>query len=375
MLLYRASAQSSGQGGNDVATCRMGAIARALPSPSSPLGCVSPLSVVGTKVYSDVGVIRCDVSSVCSLPVHARCAQGSSGHRARAARPGGVRLPKETTPSLPRTMFASLLSVLSLAGGWHIVDPSGYTRVASIGNSTLYHINTSTVEYVSGAVALLDLHGTRNEQGFAFGNLLASESKANYDALIGALKLNKIEKAAVELIVDWQWASALSKQVPARFADELAGFADGCSQALPSEARWCSKAAGRLQVLANLPGDVKDIVFVLLDELDPTVARQAAAVLRGGEVDKDESVVDASDAGTELRSFLERLPWQLAQCSMWAAWGNRTAAGDLFSGRNLDWNHNTGCATRRLNRGSAGPTHPNDLSTRRAPTPPYAQHR
>ena len=30
------------------------------------------------------------------------------------------------------------------------------------------------------------------------------------------------------------------------------------------------------------------------------------------------------------------------QCSMFAVWGSRTANGQLFSGRNLDWNKGTG---------------------------------
>ena len=30
------------------------------------------------------------------------------------------------------------------------------------------------------------------------------------------------------------------------------------------------------------------------------------------------------------------------QCSMFAVWGDRTANGQLFSGRNLDWNKDTG---------------------------------
>lgn len=30
------------------------------------------------------------------------------------------------------------------------------------------------------------------------------------------------------------------------------------------------------------------------------------------------------------------------QCSMFAVWGSRTVNGQLFSGRNLDWNKDTG---------------------------------
>ena len=50
-------------------------------------------------------------------------------------------------------------------------------------------------------------------------------------------------------------------------------------------------------------------------------------------------------------SLLERLSYKPLhaverpaglQCSMFAVWGDRTADGQLFSGRNLDWNKDTG---------------------------------
>ena len=81
---------------------------------------------------------------------------------------------------------------------------------------------------ISVDVQLLDLHGTRHDQGYAFGKLGGKAALANYDALLGALLdtrsvAGKLEKAALELLVDWQWRSTLSKQVPPEMAEELAG--------------------------------------------------------------------------------------------------------------------------------------------------------
>ena len=226
-------------------------------------------------------------------------------------------------------------AALGLDGSPRIVVPSGFTKVDSEGSSALYEIKAEG-EYSSGPAMLLDLHGTRSEQGYAFGRLGGAAARDNYLSLIGALinattLAGKAEVAALELVVDWQWSSVLSKQLPAEMAEELAGFAQGCAKKLPLHTAFCQAAAGRVTLLANLPGDVSDIAFVLLDEL-PHAVTVAAEVLLGG----------------SLTTFLRRLPWPATMCSMWAAWGSRTLDGSLFSGRNLDWNENTGIDRHKL---------------------------
>lgn len=218
-----------------------------------------------------------------------------------------------------------------------IVVPSSFELLATEGLSALYAIKTPTETYLSGAVQLLDLHGSRHDQGYAFGALGGKAAKANYEALIGSLidiktATGKLEQAALELVVDWQWSAALSKQLPQRFADEIAGFAQGCAKAMPFEKKFCDAGIGRVQVLANLPGDLEDVIYVLVDELPTSVIRQAEVAL-GGE---------------SIYAFLRRLSWPLAQCSMWAAYGSRTEGGRVLSGRNLDWNHNTGIDAYKL---------------------------
>ena len=113
---------------------------------------------------------------------------------------------------------------LAWAATGFVVGISHYEPVASVGNSTLYAIKTNRSNYVSGDVQLLDLHGSRREQGFAFGKLGGKAALSNYDSLLGALLdtktvKGKLEKAVVELVLDWQWKSTLSKQVPSEMME------------------------------------------------------------------------------------------------------------------------------------------------------------
>jgi hypothetical protein len=232
----------------------------------------------------------------------------------------------------------------------HVSEVASFEVLGKSGSSALYAVHLAAAdEYSSGPVQLLDLHGSRREQGEAFGVLGGKATKENYDALIGSLIDTKtptglLEKTALEAILDWQWSAFLSKDVAGtHLADELSGFAEGCASALPLGAHFCKHAAGRMQVLANLPGDISDVVYVLLAELHGVVLQAAATALRaaghGGGGGDDDAVV---------RGFLSRVRWPLAQCSMFAAWGGRVAGGGLLSGRNLDWNHNTGINTYKL---------------------------
>ena len=175
---------------------------------------------------------------------------------------------------LARDRVHLLAAALSETG--FIVRPSGFEVLARHGNSTLYNVKTSQDFYISGDVQLLDLHGTRHEQGYAFGKLGGEAALANYDALLSALLdthsiVGKLEKAVLELLVDWQWRSTLSKQVPPEMAEELSGFAEGCRAVLPQHSSFCEHVAGRMITLANMPGDVGDILYVLLDELPRAV--------------------------------------------------------------------------------------------------------
>lgn len=74
----------------------------------------------------------------------------------------------------------------------------------------------------------------------------------------------------------------------------------------------------RTVTLANMPGDVSDILLVIIRELF------------------GDAVADAfGPAHPPTESFA-------GFCSMIAAWGQRTAKGHAYAGRNLDWNKDLG---------------------------------
>jgi hypothetical protein len=242
-----------------------------------------------------------------------------------------------------KTVALLLLSLALVSGapiGYSIVKAGSYTVIGSYGNSTLYAIETLPPNaYASGNAYLLDLHGTRFEQGEAFGVLQGKASEENYDFLIHTLLKNpsvvgKVEQDALETLIDHQWNNWLSRQLPNRFIEELNGFAQGCVQALGTQEKaFCDNAMGRVQVLANLPGDINDVEYILLDEHN----------LPNREYKRIEALL-----GKDLRLFIRSLNWSLAQCSMFGVWGSRTEDGALFSGRNLDWNENTGINKNKL---------------------------
>jgi hypothetical protein len=103
--------------------------------------------------------------------------------------------------------------------------------------------------------------------------------------------------------------------VPSEFLEEMSGFAYGCQQAMPMEYNWCEKALGRIILLANAPGSVKDVVFVLIDEV--------LKIKGKSEVDLDERELEGLkeineieemlvDTQFTIETLLESLSWPLA---------------------------------------------------------------
>ena len=228
-----------------------------------------------------------------------------------------------------------------------IVTPTGFTAAGTHGTSTLYTVEGTN--YKTAPPVLLDLHGSRFEQGEAYGALLGAAAKFNYHALVSLLLktttvIGIAEQSAVEALLDWQWSKFLSKQVPEVYLTEFDGFASGCKSALgPVHDSWCTHAMGRLQVLANMPGDIKDFEYVLLDEAatDPAAYHEGAAAV--------EALLAEGSAGlTTVMDLVRALNPAKAQCSMVGVWGSRTDGGELFSGRNLDWNQNSGIDAHKL---------------------------
>ena len=105
-------------------------------------------------------------------------------------------------------------------------------------------------------------------------------------------------------------------------------------------------------VLANLPGDLDDVVYVLLNELPLAKRRELEGRLQAGMLQQQQQQqqqhLEGRPGAATLEGFLRRVRWLHPGCSNFGAWGGRTAGGALFSGRNLDWTTDTGVNANKL---------------------------
>ena len=93
------------------------------------------------------------------------------------------------------------------------------------------------------------------------------------------------------------------------------------------------------QTLASIAtGDLKyDVLYLLLHELT-SVGDAARALVAQMGLDADSVAALLSDTVTPIGR----------SCSMFGAWGSRTVNGDLVSGRNLDWQADTGVSKHKV---------------------------
>lgn len=187
---------------------------------------------------------------------------------------------------------------------------------------------------------ILDVGGSRYAMGYDMGFLTGSMIAENYQSLLSSLLGNGTftpeEQGVLELFLDWQWESFLSVQTPTDYLTELLGVHDGASAVNVSQA---DTFLTRGIVLANFPGTITDLLYVLADELvngtknaheAPDAARdRVRAAARAHAIDLEDLL-------------LRRVQWSPLQCSMFGAWNSRTQGARLFTGRNLDWTSDTG---------------------------------
>ena len=76
-------------------------------------------------------------------------------------------------------------------------------------------------------VKLLDLHGSHFEAGYAYAKLMAKEISFTYKTFMHSALKNEVEIKAIELFLDWQYESFVSKQLPMEFLEELRGIDKG----------------------------------------------------------------------------------------------------------------------------------------------------
>ncbi|XP_065842108.1 uncharacterized protein [Oscarella lobularis] len=199
-----------------------------------------------------------------------------------------------------------------------VVDVKSYTKVQSHGNSTLYEIVANATTSYAIAPYLVELVGTRYDMGYAYGTFFGDRIEKIYDAFLKSqLGKHWYDDALIDVIgiaLDWQWNNYLSIQVPETFKEELDGIRDGASAA---GCPGCGSYVTRTIVLANMPGDVQDVLYILIREAFPSALHLLPR-----------------------KASQEKVTHR--QCSMFGIWGSRTENQKLFSARNLDWNKDSG---------------------------------
>lgn len=219
------------------------------------------------------------------------------------------------------------------------------------GSGALFVVKTDGRDaYAEHPIQVGVFRGSHYDMGFAVGRLLGKQAYDNYEALFTSYLPEGWERGAMRIFLDWQWDEYLSQQFPQAYRDELRGVGDG-GEVWKLPMRLESLIAQTF-VLSNLPGDVEsNIEWLIFNEalgesfgemLDPARRRLVSKLTAyaGGEKRGLRDVLGA----------LRRVDWEglRMKCSWFAAWGNRTKDGQLYSMRNLDWAPNTGINRNKI---------------------------
>jgi hypothetical protein len=188
-----------------------------------------------------------------------------------------------------------------------------------------------TVDGYKNPPMLLDLNeGTRYDNGYAYGKLLAAEIESSFTSLFDTLLGNhNVERAVLSEFLNWQWDSYMRDHTPKEYVEELSGVADGCAAAGYNRGREEVIQGVILSSIAT--GDVGfDIEHVLEAECEDVLKGSPLCNLAQGRYEEVKAI---------MMKFAEKLK---LHCSHFGVWGKRTEGGKLFTGRNLDWLANSG---------------------------------
>mmetsp|Transcript_30109 Transcript_30109/g.50348 ORF Transcript_30109/g.50348 Transcript_30109/m.50348 type:complete len:507 (-) Transcript_30109:12-1532(-) len=199
--------------------------------------------------------------------------------------------------------------------------------------SSLYDIISE--DMYDDKVQLIDLTAPSSyKQGYDIAFLMSNAFIENYNSilfyLLGDAPL--LDKLFNEFL-DWQWDKYLSKEVPDLYMEEMEGMTQAGRKVHASED--IGRIASRAAVIANFPGDLKNLKLIFEDERahPPAWNINMNDTLR-------ENILDLVD---NLAS-----KWKGLSCSMFGVWGTRTDKGQLYTGRNLDWLPQMGISTHKL---------------------------
>lgn len=227
------------------------------------------------------------------------------------------------------------------APGSDIQTPKGATFL-KIGpkGSKLYKLNTEGSIYDDAPYLLNLVHGSNYEQGYDTAYLMGDKFIENYNKLMISMLGDEWWEPAVAGIVskflNWQWNSYLKLQLPDEYLDEIRGMTNGGQAAGYSED--IGAIAGWGIVLANFPGSLENLVYILKDEKEHPHRRF------------DEDMLAHGLSMEIIEAMLKKIKknWNGLTCSMFGVWGSRTDQGKLFTGRNLDWLKDSGISTSKL---------------------------
>lgn len=180
-----------------------------------------------------------------------------------------------------------------------IEQPGKISVVAEYGAGRLLLVETAY-----GGVNVAILKGTHYEMGKQYGALLGQRIAAIVKSMdLGMVMGGEHSKEDLAQLVTIVW-DMMSPHVPEEFKEEIKGIVDG--------AREAGAEVSELDLVAPL-------VIANISDM----------------YDKDSLPGEKSS----LRPLLDELEYT---CSAFAAWGDRTAGGKLFSSRVLDWKPGTG---------------------------------
>eukprot|EP01094_Clydonella_sp_ATCC50884_P007399 TRINITY_DN1657_c0_g1_i1.p1 TRINITY_DN1657_c0_g1~~TRINITY_DN1657_c0_g1_i1.p1 ORF type:complete len:513 (-),score=145.35 TRINITY_DN1657_c0_g1_i1:122-1639(-) len=203
--------------------------------------------------------------------------------------------------------------------GFAIASVASYNKMSASNDSVLFNCTLTNDPY-DVPIYFLQLKGSRFQMGYDYGTLMGPLATEMYNNVLSSIiGHHPLAQRAFEMFLDWQWGY-LSRQVPAAFMTELSGISQAGSE---TGNHKLGVIVPRVIVLANIPSDLEDLLYVFEAEM----------------------AADGSDEQQRLlpwvRTALKHLDQVRAneglQCSQFAVWGSRTAHGTLFSARNLDY--------------------------------------
>lgn len=99
------------------------------------------------------------------------------------------------------------------AVGYRIGKVKGYKKLREFSKSALYEVECDELDD-GRPLKLLDLHGSHFDAGYAYTKLMAKEINFSYKTFMHSALKNEAEIKLIELFLDWQYESYVSRQLP-----------------------------------------------------------------------------------------------------------------------------------------------------------------